>query len=320
VIDKVSVAAPIHIHEVYGAPDVQKTIGQDIFIRLVPLSVHESASVYSEEKAKLVRGEVEKADAAEAEARSTIDGLGIKTSLVRFKAMAEGEVEGSEEIPLEVRRWREDISIIEEREGVDQLMGQLNQLKENVQKELEGVTRDLDLETRDCEAMRVKYEHFWTQAPSSTLTKGLRGDLKSHFGALEAASVSDQQVVALWNSVKSDIQIMLGPRLEEIFRERGGENTNHLLDLDVGSEVDDAKERAKIGRAVEQVEAQLKRLNLISRERGEVIKDLKDKVCRYRCHLGLILMLLCADPKRRRLASALAQPEEHKCRACLVCR
>jgi len=54
-IDKLAVATAIHIHDVYAAPEAQKTIGQDIFIKLVPLSVHESASVYSEEKAKLVR-------------------------------------------------------------------------------------------------------------------------------------------------------------------------------------------------------------------------------------------------------------------------
>ena len=47
-----SVAIPIQ--GFYGSPDVQKTIGQDIFIRHFPLSAHESASVYSEEKAKLV--------------------------------------------------------------------------------------------------------------------------------------------------------------------------------------------------------------------------------------------------------------------------
>jgi hypothetical protein len=36
---------------VYKAPDSQEYISKDIFIRLVPLSVHESAGVYSEEKA-----------------------------------------------------------------------------------------------------------------------------------------------------------------------------------------------------------------------------------------------------------------------------
>ena len=54
-IDKTAVATLISIQDVYGTPEVQKVIGQDMFVRLIPLSVHESASVYSEEKAKLVR-------------------------------------------------------------------------------------------------------------------------------------------------------------------------------------------------------------------------------------------------------------------------
>ena len=277
-IDKVSVATPIHIHEVYAAADVQKTIGPDIFGRLIPLSVHESASVYSEEKAKLVRSEVERAETTEGEARSAIDGLGIKESLPRFKAMAEGEVGGTEEIPVEVRRWKEDISVIEEREGVDGLLSQLNTLKSNVQRELDNAARDLDLELKDCETMRVKYEHKWAQAPSSTLTKTLRSDLKAHFAALEAAAASDQQVVQMWSSVRGDINLLLSQQLEDLFREQGGTNTNNLLDLDVGDDADDAKEREKIGHYVDQVEDRLKRLNLISRERNEVIKDLKEKV------------------------------------------
>ena len=100
VIDKAAVATPISIQEVYATPDVQKVIGPDMFIRLVPLGVHESASVYSEEKAKLVRGEVEKADNAEVEVKSALDAMGIKDGLVRYKAIAEGGVGGEAELPV----------------------------------------------------------------------------------------------------------------------------------------------------------------------------------------------------------------------------
>ncbi|KAG5220442.1 bck1 resistance to osmotic shock [Salix suchowensis] len=94
VIDKLSVATPISIQDVYGSPEVQKVIGPDLFVRLIPLSVHESASVYSEEKAKLVRGEVENAETAEGEVRSALDALAVKDGIVRFRAMAEGELAG----------------------------------------------------------------------------------------------------------------------------------------------------------------------------------------------------------------------------------
>ena len=278
VIDKTVVATPIHIHDVYGAPEVQKTIGQDFFLRLVPLSVHESASVYSEEKAKLVRGEVEKAEGAEGEARSALDGLGVKEGLGRFKAMAEGEVIGGEEVPLEVRRWKEDIALVEDRDGVTGLMQELNKLKGNDQRDLESISRDLEIESKDCEMMRVKYEHLWTQSPSAALSKNMRQDLKSNFGALEAAAVSDQQVEKLWDSVKGDIQLLLSPHVEQLFRERGGSNPEHLLDLDAGNEADEAKEKAKIAGFVDEIEERLKRLTMISKERKEVLKDLKEKV------------------------------------------
>ncbi|PFH50866.1 hypothetical protein AMATHDRAFT_3599 [Amanita thiersii Skay4041] len=278
VIEKTAVATPIPIHDVYATPEVQKTIGQDFFIRLVPLSVHESASVYSEEKAKLVRAEVEKAESAEGEARSAVDGMGVRQGLSRFKAIAEGEVGSEEEVPVDVRRWREDITLVEEREGVAGLMGQLQTLKGDVQRNLDAINRDLEVESRDCEMMRVKYEHLWTQQPSAGLAKDLRKELKAHTSALEAADASDRQVTSLWDSVKGDIQVLLGPDLEQVFKERAGSGGEHLLDLDSANEAEEAKERAKIAEMVSEIEDRLNRLGKISKERNEIVKDLKDKI------------------------------------------
>ncbi|KAH7910383.1 BRO1-like domain-containing protein [Hygrophoropsis aurantiaca] len=278
-IDKATVATPISIQEVYGAPDVQKVIGPDIFLKLVPLSVHESASVYSEEKAKLVRGEVENAESAEVEVRSALEAMGVQEGLSRFKAMAEGEVAGAEEIPMDVRRWREDIGVMEDREGVEVLMRELNRLKENVKGELDGVSRELEIETRDCETMRVKYDHLWTQEPSAGLTKSLRQDLKSHFVALDAAAASDVQVTTLWDSVKHDIMLLLSPDLEDVFRasaQRGAPQAESLLDLD--GDVNDDNERAKIGQYTSEIEERLGRVKKIAYERNEVLKDLKEKI------------------------------------------
>jgi hypothetical protein len=274
-------ATPIPIQDVYGTPEVQKVIGGDIFVRLVPLSVHESASVYSEEKAKLVRGEVEKVDAAEGELTSGLDSLGVKSGLARFRAMVEGGVEGEEEVPLEVRRWKEDISLMEEREGVDALLRRLNTLKDAVKNQLDAVGRELERESSECEAMRVKYDHEWTQEPAAGFTKELRQDLKSHLTALGAAAASDQQVVNLWNAVKGDVQLLLSPRIEDVFRAStdGGAGQESLLDLDVAGQ--DSQEKAAIGQFVSEIDERLGRLNKVSRERNEILKDLKEKVRRH---------------------------------------
>ena len=280
-IDKASVATPITIQEVYGTSEVQKIIGQDIFIKLIPLSVHESASVYSEEKAKLVRKEVENAESAEVEVRSALEAIGVQEGLGRFKAMAEGGIGAEDEIPLEVRRWKEDIGVMEDRESVDALVRELSRLKDTVKSELESVSRDLDVESRECEAMRVKYDHLWTQEPSASLSKSLRQDLKSHLNALEAAATSDQQVSAIWDTVKGDISLVLSSGLEELFRasvQYGGGGGESLLDLDVTSETRDEQERARIGQYTTEIEERLGRIKKIAYERNEVLKDLKDKV------------------------------------------
>ncbi|KAF9224881.1 BRO1-domain-containing protein [Gyrodon lividus] len=279
-IDKASVATPITIQEVYGAPDVQKIIGQDIFIKLIPLSVHESASVYSEEKAKLVRKEVENAESAEVEVHSALEAMGVQQGLGRFKAMAEGGIGGEDEIPLEVRRWREDISVMEDRESVDALMREMAHLKDAVKSEFESISRDLDVESRECETMRVKYDHLWTQEPSASLNKSLRQDLKSHLSALDAAATSDQQVSTLWDSVKGDVLLLLSPGVEELFRASAqhGASAENLLDLDIGSEAHDEQERARIGQYTSEIEEHLGRIKKITYERNEVLKDLKEKI------------------------------------------
>ena len=279
-VDKTSATTPITIQEVYGNTDVQKVIGQDIFLKLVPLSVHESASVYSEEKAKLVRSEVEKVDLAEGEIKSVLDSLGVREGLSRYKSMVEGSIGREEEVPLEVRRWRDDIRVIEEREPVDRLLSQLSSLKANVQTELTAVSRELEIESKDCEAMRVKYDS-WSQEPSAALTKNIRQDLKSHLSALEAAGASDRQVSQLWGAANGDIRLLLSEELDVVFREsveRGSGPGESLLDLDVGSEMKDEEEKKRIEQLVNEIEDQLNGLHKINKERDQVLKDLKEKV------------------------------------------
>lgn len=293
-IDKLPVATAIPIQEVYSAADVQKTIGADIFLKLVPLSVHESASVYSEEKAKLVRAENERAETADGEVRSALDALGVKDGLGRYKAMVEGlHAEGSSELPTDVARMREDIGLVEEREPVAQLFAELARLRDGVRGDLDSVQRDLEIESRECEAMRVKYEHLWTQDPSAGLTRQLRQDLKSHLSALESAAASDQQIATLWDNVKGDIALLLSPQVEEVFRESADQGPGgSLLDLDPNNESRDDEERAKITNYVDEIEDRLGRLNKIAAERKNVLKDLKDKVCYVEHNLTCSLILM----------------------------
>ena len=156
--------------------------------------------------------------------------------------------------------------------------------------ELESISRDLDVESRECEMMRVKYDHLWTQEPSASLNKSLRQDLKSHSNALEAAATSDQQVSAIWDTVKGDISLVLSSGLEELFRASvQPSGTESLLDLEISTETRDEEERARIGQYTTEIEERLGRIKKITYERNEVLKDLKDKVV---FDLDALLLLL----------------------------
>ena len=63
--------------------------------------------------------------------------------------------------------------------------------------------------------------------------------------------------------------------------------------MDLGSEGDDSKERARIGSLVGEIEERMGRLNKISRERNEILKDLKERVRR-----GMVNKLVNRDLQR----------------------
>ncbi|KAG6853664.1 hypothetical protein C0991_002462 [Blastosporella zonata] len=279
-IDGLAVATPVPIHEVFGTPDVQKTIGKELFGRLLPLSVHESASVYSEEKAKLVRGEVETGEEAEVRVKSLLESLGMPGSLARYRAIVEGQPTSEGEVPTEVRKVEEEVKRLERAGGVDVILQELGKLRERVGGDLDAVGRELEIESRECEEGRVKWEHKWTQEPSAGLSKPIRTDLKSHLGALEAAGKSDGQVGALWSEIRVDVATLRSGEVDALFDVAGQARSGgeHLLDLDVGTEEQEEHERAKIGEFVAEIEERLSRLNKIARERDEILKELKEKI------------------------------------------
>ncbi|GAA5993785.1 hypothetical protein JCM11641_006988 [Rhodosporidiobolus odoratus] len=273
-----SIADPIPIHDVYAAPDVQKLVGPDLFAKLVPLSVHESASLYSEEKAKLVRAEVERVELADEELASALEYMGLPASLARFQSGAAAQASLADPGP-QVRGWADEIQHGEMDGRVDDLFRRLYSLKDRAASQLEQIASDLDGESRECEAMRAKYAHLWEQPPAAGLTRSFRQDLKAHRDSLEQAANSDAQAQGLLEGIKREVGILAdtsGAPLERMFVEgvaaaQGGNEVSLLDDSDEGDE-----EETK--RRVETVNEALARLNKIKKERGEVMRDLKEKV------------------------------------------
>lgn len=324
-VEKLAAATPITIQEIYGNPDVSKLIGPDIFIRLVPLAVHESASVYSEEKAKLVRAEVERVDLAEGEIRAGLEHLGLPANLRKWAAIIDpSEGSESQEGPSDsLRQWAVEIERDERSDPVAGLLKRLEDERGRCEREMAEIARELETESRECERMRATHTHLWAQQPSAPLTRHFRTNLQSNQSSLTQAASTNQHVLVLWESIRHDIALLAqgeGPLAAQAAAVASGQAQaprGSLLDLDdggiSGSGGMDEREKEEARAGIESLRDKLDRLGKIRKERDEVLKDLKDKVsftCMHRSN-----QLTDLDPNRRCLKLAAVEPAHSKCRA-----
>jgi hypothetical protein len=283
-VPKFPAAKAIPVSELYQGQDIQRIIGPDIFQKIVPMSVTESASMYDEEKAKLVRSEAEKAETANGEMAASLDYLKLPSSLNIRKGGMDREMETDSDF----RHWCAEIA---GHEPFSNAFDLLQKEKTAVLESLSKSSKQLDMEESVCEKMRSKYAGEWTQQPSSRLTSTLRSDIKSYRDTVDEASTSDAQLMGTARQYESDFNEMRSAgdsdEADVLFqramikagagRGRGKNDTGSaegtLLDEDYG------EGGPSVADQIAKVEELLKKLNLVKRERMQVLKDLKEKVC-----------------------------------------
>lgn len=281
-VAKLPAAKPIPVSELYAGQDIQRITGPDLFAKIVPLAVTESASLYDEEKAKLVRAGTERVDAANSEMAASLDYLRLPGALQVLKGGFDQDILPDEDF----RQWCDDVANHENPVAIFEF---LRTEKESVLSILDKGSKQLDMEESVCEKMRSKYEDEWTQQPSARLTTTLRGDIRNYREALEEAMRSDNQLASKLRQNEAEFDEMRRAaqrgEVDELFqnavaqvRARGSNATSpsgiepNLLDADFdegGLSVMDQ---------INKVEDILKKLNQIKRERNQVLKDLKEKV------------------------------------------
>ncbi|KAF6842009.1 vacuolar protein-sorting protein bro1 [Colletotrichum plurivorum] len=281
-VPKLPASKPIPVSELYAGQDIQRITGPDLFSKIVPLAVTESASLYDEEKAKLIRAETERVDIANSEMAASLDYLRLPGALQVLKGGFDQEILPDDEF----RTWCEDVAGHEDPSAIFET---LRSEKEFILNTLDKNTKQLDMEESVCEKMRSKYENEWTQQPSSRLTTTLRSDIRNYREALEEAARSDNQLAAKLRQNEAEFEEMRAAAsrgtIDSLFQHavskvRGktsnatspSGNEPNLLDMDFdegGPSVVDQ---------IHKVEEIMKKLNLIKRERNQVLKDLKEKV------------------------------------------
>lgn len=281
-VPKLPAAKPIPVNELYAGQDIQRITGPDLFSKIVPLAVTESASLYDEEKAKLVRAESERVDLANSEMAASLDYLRLPGALQVLKGGVDQDILPDEDF----RTWCDDVA---GHENPVSIFDTLRIDKDSITTTLDRCSKQLDMEESVCEKMRSKYEGDWTQQPSSRLTSTLRGDIRNYREALDEASGSDAQLYTKFRQNEIDFEDMRNAaqtgEVDALFQRAVGKvrakssaasspagGEPNLLDADF----DDGG--PSVSQQISRVEDILKKLNLIKRERNQVLKDLKEKV------------------------------------------
>ncbi|KAF2636781.1 BRO1-domain-containing protein [Massarina eburnea CBS 473.64] len=278
-VPKLPAAKAIPVSELYQGQDIQRIIGPDIFQKIVPMAVTESASLYDEEKAKLIRAESERVEVANDEMATSLDYLKLPDSLNVLR----GGMDQDMAVDEEFRRWCEELA---GHAPFTTPFDQLNTDKAEIVKLLETSMKQLDMEESVCEKMRSKYGVEWTQQPSSRLTATLRSDVRNYRGAVEEASTSDNQLYNTFRQYESDFDEMrsAGETDEaDVLYSRamvkaGASKGKSPRPAEANLIDDDFDDGPSVADQIESVEELLRRLNLVKKERVQVLKDLKEKV------------------------------------------
>ncbi|KAE8230967.1 hypothetical protein CF326_g4026 [Tilletia indica] len=339
-VDKFAAASPISIQDIYATPEVQKAIGQvDLFSKLVPLGVHESASMYSEEKAKLARAESERNELANGELQAALDYMGLPSALNVYKN-TDAAISDLTDPGSEVLKWAEEEAngggargadgLGDSPNSIDAALHQIGSFRLKASQELDMCASQLEDETRECEKKRVQYDYRWTQEPSGIENKELRQELKLQREALHAASANDEKIEALWKQIKNDVQLLVRGRdgLEQAFAEAisavstSSASTNTKPEaslLDIDDQEEDAK-RASEAQGEEEMQTQIKhietllaKLPKIKKERHEVLSDLKERI--QTDDISHLLILNRRNPPTSGQESSLFSAEMEKFKA-----
>lgn len=280
-VPKLPAAKPIPVSELYAGQDINRITGPDLFAKIVPLAVTESASLYDEEKAKLVRAETERVETANSEMAASLDYLRLPGALQVLKGGFDQDILPDEDF----RTWCVDVA---DHENPHKIFEHLHTEKQAISTILDKSSRQLDMEESVCEKMRSKYDAEWTQQPSSRLTTTLRTDIRRYREALEVAAKSDGQLATKLRANENELDEMRHAaqhgEIDELFqravKKLRKSNPNspatvepNLLDADF----DDGG--PSVVEQIQKVEDILKKLSLVKKERLQVLQDLKAKVC-----------------------------------------
>lgn len=154
--------------------------------------------------------------------------------------------------------------------------------------------------------------------------------MSAHEESLRRAAENDRSIVTLWRTVQPDVATLAqGSRssaLKSVFGEssreaKAGKAPVNLLDLDDDSPSNGGREgvlgreEGEVRALIDEVEANMKRLEAVRAEQKEVLNDLKQKVSLFFFPSRAWTQtdkIYCVGPSGRRLPSSSSQQTKHR--------
>jgi hypothetical protein len=157
-IDKLNAVKMIPFHDLLpnGQKDLPSIIGYDLFQRLIPLGVHESSSIYSDSKDKLLRTQKENVENADVELHVQMESLQIMNSLEQLKQALKRTHTTSVQPPESL--LASITVVIAEEQGPNSLDSLLKNCESGIstlKRAFDEISQLLDREQYECEQMRV---------------------------------------------------------------------------------------------------------------------------------------------------------------------
>ncbi|KXS20847.1 BRO1-domain-containing protein [Gonapodya prolifera JEL478] len=163
------------------------SVGTPLFEKLVPVAVHQAASVYSTKRDKMV---TELADAAQERTNSTNGALAAMKLPGSIEAM-----EQPKGVPPSVLQHADEVRREGGLSGLEESVATIQTLATEVNAKMVQLMRSLDEEAVEDRELKAQFGNKWTRTSSDELTKPLRSHGLTITNKLSVAAKSDQTIL-----------------------------------------------------------------------------------------------------------------------------
>ncbi|GMF27406.1 unnamed protein product [[Candida] boidinii] len=198
---------------------ISQLIGKEIFDRIIPMSIHEQSSMYTEEQAKLLRSENEKCEIADEEFKSTLEFLRLPKSLIELRDIVKynkdslnnsngannnGDDDDDDDDDIDPRVL--SISMEISQTPLDDT--KIANKRSEIYSTLQLCDTLLQNEEKQYNENKLKYGINWTQQQFPINISEFRNDVSKIRKSLLDASASDSKIKSIFDSYKNEIDIL----------------------------------------------------------------------------------------------------------------